>query len=132
MRKKKLHPFRASTYRVKPDPSAPSSHLRNARPTSYVNFGLCFRSELAKESFYKVSIDGTRLSLSELQESDRMAQKIRAKGLQEDREEIDRVLHPGPPLCRKLFRTKLIIRHHDKPLAVLVGFDKTRELTTRK
>ena len=51
-----------------------------------------FQIELANKNFYKASIDGMSLGLSELQESDLEAWKIRAKSL--DRyKKVNRVLH---------------------------------------
>ena len=48
--------------------------------------------ELADENAYKASIGGMRLRLSELQESDEEARRIRAEGLN-GYEELDGVLY---------------------------------------
>ena len=74
-----------------------------------------------------------RLRLSELQESDDEARKIRAEGLKGDYEEVDGVLHHhGLPFVPKTIRTELISRHHDDPLVGHFGIDKKRELVGRK
>ena len=74
-----------------------------------------------------------RLRLSELQESDDEARKIRAEGPKDDYEEVDGVLHhQGLPFVPEAIRTELISRHHDDPLAGHFGIDKTRELIGRK
>lgn len=52
-----------------------------------------FQIELADKYLYKAIIGGIRLKLSELQESDNEAQKIRAKGLKNGYKEVDGVLH---------------------------------------
>ena len=50
-----------------------------------------------------------RLRLSELQESDNEARKIRAEGLKDDYEEIDGVLHhQGLSFVLKAIQTELI------------------------
>ena len=58
-----------------------------------------FQAELANENSYKASIGGMRLRLSELQESDPEAQKLKSKEqLPDGWENIDRVLyHQGLP-----------------------------------
>ena len=92
-----------------------------------------FRAELGAEGPYRVSIGAMRLRLSELQESDDEARKIRAEGLKDDYEEVDGVLHhQGLPFVPEAIRTELISRHHDDPLANYFGVDKTRELVNRK
>ena len=74
-----------------------------------------------------------RLRLSELQESDDEARKIRAEGLKSDYEEVDGVLHhQGLPFVPETIKTELISRHHNDPLAGHFGIDKTRELVGRK
>ena len=57
------------------------------------------------------------LRLSELQESDPEARKIRAEDL-DGYENIDGILHhQGLPFVPEIIRTKFINRHHDDPLA---------------
>ena len=74
-----------------------------------------------------------RLRLPELQESDDEARKIRAKGLKDDYEEVDGVLHyQGLPFVPKAIQTELISQHHDDPLAGHFGVNKTRELVGQK
>ena len=88
---------------------------------------------MGAEGPYRVSIGSMRLRLSELQESDNEAQKIRAEGPKDDYEEVDGVLHyQGLPFVPEAIRTELISRHHDDPLAGHFGIDKTRELIGRK
>ena len=68
-----------------------------------------FQAELGAESPYQVSIGAMRLRLSELQESDDEAWKIRAEGLKDDYEEVDEVLHhQGLPFVPEAIQTKLI------------------------
>ena len=52
-----------------------------------------FQAELGDEGPYQVSISAMCLRLSELQESDNEARKIRAERLKNDYEEADGVLH---------------------------------------
>ena len=74
-----------------------------------------------------------RLRLPELQKSDNKAQKIKAKRLKSNYEEIDGVLHhQGLLFVPKAIWTELISWHHDNPLAGHFGIDKTRELVGRK
>ena len=74
-----------------------------------------------------------RLRLSELQESDDEAQKIRAKGLKNGYEEVEEILyHQGLFLVPGSIRTELISRHHDDPLAGNFGINKTKDLIGRK
>ena len=92
-----------------------------------------FRAELGTEGPYQVSIGAICLRLSELQESDDKARKIRAEGLKDDYEEVDRVLqYQELPLVPEAIRIELISQHHNDPLAGHFGVDKTRELVDRK
>ena len=52
-----------------------------------------FLAKLDDMGLYQVSIATMYLRLSELQESDNKARKIRAKRLKDDYEEVDEVLH---------------------------------------
>ena len=52
-----------------------------------------FQAKLGTEGLYQVSIGAMRQRLSELQESDDEARKIRTEGLKNDYEEVDGVLH---------------------------------------
>ena len=68
-----------------------------------------FRAELGDEGPYQVSIGTMRLRLSELQESDDEARKIRAERSKSDYEEVDRVLHhKGLPFVLEAIKTELI------------------------
>ena len=58
-----LHPLQASTFRVNPDPSALSSHLRNACPTSYVKLSSLLPIEHTTKIQHTYSVDPTKLSL---------------------------------------------------------------------
>ena len=83
-----------------------------------------FRTELADENPYKASIGGIRLRLSELEELDEEARKIRAESLG-GYEEVDGVLHhQGLPFVPEIIQTELISRHHDEPLAGHFGIVK--------
>ena len=74
-----------------------------------------------------------RLRLSELQESDAEAQKIRAGELKDGWEEFDGVLHhQGLPFVLEVIPIELISWHHDDLLAGHFHIDKTRELIGRK
>ena len=74
-----------------------------------------------------------RLRLSELQESDDEARKIRAKELKNDYKEVDRVLHhQGLPFVLEAIRTELISRPHDDALERHFGIDKTKDFVGRK
>ena len=93
-----------------------------------------FRAELADENPYKASIGRMRLRLSEVQESDPKAQKLKSKEqLPDGLENIDRVLyHKGLLFVPKVIWTEFISPHHDNPLVDHFGVDKTRELVGRK
>lgn len=52
-----------------------------------------FQAELGDKGPYKASINAMRLKLQELQEFNFKAQKIRTVELQEDWEELDKVLY---------------------------------------
>ena len=52
-----------------------------------------FRAKLGYKSLYQASIGAMHLRLLQLQESNDETQKIRAKGLKNDYEEVDRRLH---------------------------------------
>ena len=74
-----------------------------------------------------------RLRLSELQESNDEAQKIRAERPKNVYEEVDRVLHyQGLPFVLEALRIEFISRHHNDLLVGHFGIDKTRELIGRK
>ena len=74
-----------------------------------------------------------RLRLSELQESDDEAQKIRAEGLKNGYEEVEGILHhQGLFFVPGSIRTELISRHHDDPLAEHFGIHKIKDLISRK
>lgn len=72
------------------------------------------------------------LGLSELQTSDRKAQKIRASSL--DRyKEVDEVLHRHELLfVHEIIQIKLISQYPDNLLARHFGFDKISKLIARK
>ena len=73
-----------------------------------------------------------RLRLAELQELDKEARKIKAKGLNEFKE-LDGILyHQGLPFVPKAIWTEIISRHYDNPLAGHFGIDKTKDLIGRK
>ena len=92
-----------------------------------------FRAKLGAEGPYRVSIGVMRLRLSELQESDDEAWKIRAEGLMSNYEEVDGVLHhQGLPFVLEAIRTKFISWHHNDSSAGHFGIDKIRELVCRK
>ena len=87
-----------------------------------------FQTELADENPYKASIGGMRLRLSELQESDEEAQRIRAEGLN-GYKELDGVLyHQRLPFVPEAIQTEIINRHHNDPLVGHFGIDKTKDL----
>ena len=92
-----------------------------------------FRAELGIEGPYQVSIGAMRLRLSELQESDNKAWKIRAEGLKNDYEEVDGVLHhQGLPFVPEAIKTELINRYYNDLLARHFGIDKTKDLVGQK
>ena len=88
---------------------------------------------MGAEGPYQVSIGTMRLRLSELQESDDEAQKIRAEGLKSDYEEVDGVLHhQGLSFVSEAIQTELISRYHNDSLIGHFGIDKTGELVGQK
>ena len=82
--------------------------------STYVLPQLCqfwdtFQAELGDKGPYQVSIGAMHLRLSELQESKNEAWKIRVKGLKDDYEEIDGVLHhQGLSFVLEAIQTELI------------------------
>ncbi len=91
-----------------------------------------FQSELAAEGPYTASIGGRRMKLSELQDDDKQAIKLRSEGLPEGWKDIEQVLHyQGLPYVPKVICLELINKHHNEPLAGHFGIEKTRELITR-
>ncbi len=84
------------------------------------------QSELADEGPYTASIGGMRMRLSELQDNDKEAMKLRSEGLPEGWEDIEQVLHyQGLPYVPKVIHSELISRHHDDPLVGDFGIEKT-------
>ena len=73
-----------------------------------------------------------RLRLSELQESDSEAQKIRKENLK-GYKKVDKILHyQGLSFIPEVIWTEVITQHHNDLLAGHFGIDKTRELIGRK
>ena len=92
-----------------------------------------FQAKLGAEGPYQVRIGVMRLKLLELQESDNEARKIRAEGLKDNYEEVDRVLHhQGLPFISKAIWIELISQHFNNLLAEHFGIDKTKDLVSRK
>ena len=92
-----------------------------------------FRSKIANESPYNVSIRAMRLRLPDLQGNDNQARKLQAEDLPEEWENIEEVLqYRGLPYIPEIIRSELISWHHNNPLAGHFGIDKTRELIARK
>ena len=70
-----------------------------------------------------------KLRLSELQELDNEAQKIRVEGMKDAYEEVDRVLHHQELLfVPEAIQIELISRHHNDLLAGHFSINKTKEL----
>ena len=92
-----------------------------------------FQAELGSEGPYPISIGAMRLRLSEMQELDDEAQKIRAERLKSNYEEVDEVLHhQGLPFVSEAIGIELISQHHDDPLVEHFGIEKTKEFVGRK
>ena len=73
------------------------------------------------------------LQLPELQDNYKGAKVLRAGGILEGWEEVEKVLqHQGLLYIPEIIRSKVISRHHDDPLARHFGIDKTRELVGQK
>ena len=74
-----------------------------------------------------------RLRLSELPESGNKTRNIRAKGLKNDYEEVDIILHHQRlSFVPETIQTELISQHHNDPLAEHFGINKTNDLVGRK
>ena len=74
-----------------------------------------------------------RMRLSELQDDDKEAKKLRSKGLPEHWKDIKQVLHYQDLFhVSKVICSELISRHHNNPLVGYFGIEKTRELIARK
>ncbi len=73
------------------------------------------------------------MRLSELQDDDKEAMKLRLEGLSEGWEDIEQVLHyQSLPYVPKVIRSELISKYHNDPLAGHFGIEKTRKLIARK
>ncbi len=91
------------------------------------------RSNLAAKSPYIANIGGMRMRISELQDDDKEAMKLRSEELPEAWEDIKQVLHyQGLLYVPKVIRSELISRHHDKLFAGHFGIEKTYELIAKK
>ena len=91
------------------------------------------RCELPDEQTYRANIAGIRLQIPELQAEDKLASKIREKGLKQGWEEIDGVLDRESRLyLPEIMRTEIISRQPDDPLAGHFGVEKTRKLVAQK
>ena len=74
-----------------------------------------------------------KMRLSELQDNDKKAMKLRLEGLLESWENIEQVLYyQGLPYVLKVICSKLINRHHDNPLVGHFGIEKTCKLVAKK
>ncbi len=74
-----------------------------------------------------------RMRLSELQNDDKKAMKMRSEGLPEVWEHIEQGLHyQGLPYVLIVICSELISRHHNNPLVDHFGIEKTCELLARK
>ena len=92
-----------------------------------------FQAKLGNKGPYRVSIGAMHLRLLELQKSDDETRKIRAEGLKNDYEDIDKILHhQGILFILEAIRTELISWHHDIPLVGHFCIDKTKDLVGRK
>ncbi len=61
-----------------------------------------------------------RIRLSELQDDNKEAMKLRSEGLPEGWEDIKQVLHyQGLPYVPKVIRSELINRHHNDPVLLI-------------
>ncbi len=73
------------------------------------------------------------MRLSELQDNDKEAMKLRSEKVPEGSEDIEQVFHyQGLPYVPNVIRSELISRHHDDLLAGHFGIEKTRKLIARK
>ena len=73
-----------------------------------------------------------RLKLAELQESDKEAQKIRAKGLN-GYKKLDKILHHQKlPFISEVIWTEPISQHHDNFLTRYFGINKTKDFVSQK
>ena len=88
-----------------------------------------FWAELADKNSYKVSIDGLRLRLSDLQESDPKVQELKSKEkLPDGWEDINGVLHHQELLfVLEVIQTKLISQYHKDPLVGYFSINKTKD-----
>ena len=75
-----------------------------------------------------------RLQLSELQETDKEAKRLKgAAGLPEDWKDVEGVLqYRGLLYVPEIIRFEVISCHHNDPLTRHFGIDKTRELVGQK
>ena len=75
-----------------------------------------------------------RLRLSELQEKDEEAKRLRGSaGFPKDWEDVKGVLqYQELPYVPEIIRSEVINCHHDDPLAGHFGIDKTRQLVSQK
>lgn len=86
----------------------------------------------AHKRLYQVGIDGMRLYLPKLEDEDTQARRVWSE-LRESLKDIDKILHYRDLLyISKLILTKLISRHHDKPIAGHFGIKKTKKLIDQR
>ena len=92
-----------------------------------------FRSKIAYEGPYNISIGAMRLSLPDLQSNDNQAKKLRATELLEGWEDIEGVLqYEGLSYIPEIIWLELISWHYEDPQAGHFGIDKTQKLIARK
>ena len=93
-----------------------------------------FRAELADENFYKASIGGMSLRLSELQESDPETQELRSKKqLPDSWEDINGILHHQElPFVPEIIWIELINQQNDNHLRGQFGINRIKDLIGRK
>ncbi len=73
------------------------------------------------------------MRLSELQDNDKKAMKLRSKGLPEGWEDIKQVLYyQSFPYVPKVICSKLISKHYDNSLANHFSIENTWELIAKK
>ena len=91
-----------------------------------------FQSNITQDGPY-ASIGGMNLRLPKLQDNNKQAKTLGARGLPEGWEEVEGVLQYQRLLyIPEIIRYKVISCHHNDPLIGHFGIDKIRELVGRK
>ena len=89
---------------------------------------------MPSKKLYKISIDGMRLRLTEVNANNQQAKEIKAETtIKKDKDDVDKVLHfQGLLYIPEIIYIELISQYHNNLLVAHFEIEKTRELVTEK